>query len=920
MKALLAALLLCVATSLSAADYSDAEWAQIRRDFLNRPRRVMIDDDGCDAVNFPAAKEPTIANFYAEMLDNMKGNEFDVLVYCPGTVGFCVLNRTATGHRQLRVDDDKSLQNITSILDEKFDTDPVELARHFARCNGYEFVLNMRANDTHDAYYTNWFSGFKTDHPELLVGRRDSAGRPPFGTWSSYDFALPQVRDLFKRLVFEWFDNYAPDGFMIDFMRSDCLFKSGAWGQEIPQEEREMFTQMLRDIRDYAEKVGRKRGCPIYFAFRVPDSLELCHGMGIDIERWMEEGLFDYLIAGSDYGHYTPWSTTAELCRKYRMRFFASMDLTWLRDVNPLFDRNNENGFNGQFANAYAAGAEGIYMFNMFYASSYFAKVRRNPKDLVTANKNYFVTIHIPKILCRGQSTPGQNGMMTALYPQYSLNLTDTTPHVFQLEVGDDFSKLPASAPRPTVRLCLNATMDAQAPLQVKLNGTALELAEYKEGIASYAVPPETVKPGTNLVAISASAQPSSKAQVILTGKEILEGANQLTWRRLFPGNGREGSEKIVDGAYRLECDGTGPVNLLYPFSGANAQDIRVAFEHRVEPGASDTANVMRLANGKSIEVIDFKDGMVRLRYAGTQCPFDTTAFHAYEVTMSQGVVTLYADGKQLLSGKVGENVRNTKLHMQGYHYTVPGMNEGSMVIGSIDNGAQGAGYWRNIRYTCSSLVVEDMMMTVRFPHQPSEELLAAARDESTPWLLDVDCTSGVFPQNEMLSNDGYGDRLVAAPDGAEGVLFDNDIGEYNQVTLKKIPEVYAGKRFMVAEMKLTCLKPPRDDKGFTFSAVLRPVSVKPGADGRFYTLYCRSNDGCIATPYGFFPVPEGAQKLRMAVDALTGETIILLDGKYLCGGHVGSTTDGEPGLCFGDGSSTVSGKAALSYFRMKLL
>ena len=47
---------------------------------------------------------------------------------------------------------------------------------------------------------------------------------------------------------------------------------------------------MMQRIREMSEREGMKRGKPIMVAIRVPDSVEYCKEIGIDLETWMEKG------------------------------------------------------------------------------------------------------------------------------------------------------------------------------------------------------------------------------------------------------------------------------------------------------------------------------------------------------------------------------------------------------------------------------------------------------------------------------------------------------------------------------------------------------------------------------------------------------------------------------------------------------
>ena len=88
-KALVVFVMVCalpcvLADGVASVMPSDEEWRQIKERWLAKPRRVIVDDDGCDALNFPEKEKQTVENFYAQMLDSMVGNAFDVLM--PGAV------------------------------------------------------------------------------------------------------------------------------------------------------------------------------------------------------------------------------------------------------------------------------------------------------------------------------------------------------------------------------------------------------------------------------------------------------------------------------------------------------------------------------------------------------------------------------------------------------------------------------------------------------------------------------------------------------------------------------------------------------------------------------------------------------------------------------------------------------------------
>jgi len=189
----------------------------------------------------------------------------------------------------------------------------------FSRAHNLEIFCSMRMNDTHDGGhrpdkpYPDW-PKFKQEHPEYLVGSLES--RPRHGQWTAYDYGQAGLRDHKFRRLEEVCQNYDVDGIELDFFRHGVLFKSVAWGGKASAEELDMMTDLIRRLHRMTEDEGIKRGKPILIAVRVPDSVEYCRGIGLDIERWLKEGLVDLLIT-TCYFRLNPWEYSVELGHRY---------------------------------------------------------------------------------------------------------------------------------------------------------------------------------------------------------------------------------------------------------------------------------------------------------------------------------------------------------------------------------------------------------------------------------------------------------------------------------------------------------------------------------------------------------------------------------------------------------------------------
>jgi len=124
------------------------------------------------------------------------------------------------------------------------------------------------------------------------------------------DYGLPQVREQAFAFCEEVCRNYDVDGIELDFFRHAFFFRCSADNKACGPAELAAMTGLLRRIRAMAEAEGRRRGRPILVAIRVPDSVDYCRYIGLDLERWLGEGLTDLLIV-TGYTQLNPWNTAS---------------------------------------------------------------------------------------------------------------------------------------------------------------------------------------------------------------------------------------------------------------------------------------------------------------------------------------------------------------------------------------------------------------------------------------------------------------------------------------------------------------------------------------------------------------------------------------------------------------------------------
>ena len=262
-----------MAVAPAASELSDTQWELLKAEKLARPRPLIINDDGVDAFAQSLWEERGVKNipyevFTRRMLDMIKGTKFTAVSYTPGAVGWLMSYPNQAGAGQ---------------LPDQIENDPMLYAKRFAEENQLEFFGGMRLNDIHDAYNPNGFpNAYKKAHPEYLFGTFND--RPPRGEWSGYDFTHQEIRDNFVAIVTEMMENYPVDGIDLDFYRI-CGFFKGSLYENRPATPQEcaMMTDMIRQIRANAERIGRARRQPILLAFHLPDSPEVCRLVGLDV-------------------------------------------------------------------------------------------------------------------------------------------------------------------------------------------------------------------------------------------------------------------------------------------------------------------------------------------------------------------------------------------------------------------------------------------------------------------------------------------------------------------------------------------------------------------------------------------------------------------------------------------------------------
>lgn len=275
---------------------NDRQWDALHRAAVNRSRRVIFNNDGNEPVYYCKAATPE--ELLGQRTAALADSQVDSIFYCTWSSGFGLFTHHTKVGQLFDTREEMFKPNRTREFVEA-GIDPLRVMADFAHRQKIELVWSMRMNDTHDgstaAYGPVMFRAnrLKNEHPQWLIGSKDQ--RPKYGSWSAVDYAVPEIRDLAFRYCEEVCNGYDVNGIELDFFRHAFFFMCSGRGEPCGQAELEAMTELVRRVRVMSREVGRKRGRPILLAVRVPDSLEYCRFVGLDLERWLAEGLVDLL-------------------------------------------------------------------------------------------------------------------------------------------------------------------------------------------------------------------------------------------------------------------------------------------------------------------------------------------------------------------------------------------------------------------------------------------------------------------------------------------------------------------------------------------------------------------------------------------------------------------------------------------------
>ncbi len=480
-----------------------------RKQAAARPRRILFNNDGAE----PAVlmKSPSAKELLDLRTSALAGTQVDSIFYCSRSSGFGLFTHfTKVGQVFTALEGRYSVNQMPALL--KAGIDPLRVVVDFSKQRGLEVFWSMRMNDTHDGQRAEYgpiilrTNTLKKTHPEYLLG---TAQKPPkYGAWVAVDYGRPEIRELAFRYFEEVCRNYDVDGVELDFFRHPVYFKSTSRGEPATEAERAAMTDLLRRIRLMADEVGQALGRPILIAVHCPDSVEYCRAMGLDLEHWLANDLLDLWIAGGTF-HFNEWDYSVALARKYSVKVYPSLDNPRVKDDLARQMRTTLLAYRARAAQVWAAGADGVYMFNFSDPTSLHWRELGDPRTLARLEKDYFASFLGAINSSSGNLPLPPFTKLELLNPGAPKSVAPGKSATARLNIAENFAN--AGQARLKLRLRFKSPPDAKL-LRVAFNNRQANFLRVERDWVEYSLSPQDVQSGPNQTGVTLSADAPQRA------------------------------------------------------------------------------------------------------------------------------------------------------------------------------------------------------------------------------------------------------------------------------------------------------------------------------------------------------------------------------------------------------------------------
>ena len=345
------------------------DWQQYL-DFADRHlrrRRVLYNFDGASCMWTTASSKGPVAitvDDVKRLIEEVAydGSHVDTVLVCinyqvmlyPTRVGTMLGTfHAAKGDGFVSPEDLKVwLANLNKFYDAG--VDPYAIMLEETKRRGREALLSFRMNDDHGG--EGQTTRFWVEHPHCRLGKR------------GLNFGCEEVRDHVFRLIEEAVLRYdGCDGIELDFNRFPKFFNDGTTEERVAK-----MNSLVERVRKMLDDVGRERKRRLILSVRVPSNYnrtpptpETARQTGCDVPGWADKGVVDFVTVSEwlfERGDLPidQWKKAIT-----RVPVYGGIEVVWHN--KPAGARAlSADDYRRQGRNLFKAGADGVYIFNMF--------------------------------------------------------------------------------------------------------------------------------------------------------------------------------------------------------------------------------------------------------------------------------------------------------------------------------------------------------------------------------------------------------------------------------------------------------------------------------------------------------------------------------------------------------------------------
>ena len=392
---------------------------------MSKPK-IMFYHDGRHPLIY-MYEPPMQKEEYQEAVDQLVGTPVEAINFTTGD-GRTMLHETEAGELWGTVNKKwshiifrRAHQNAKHLIEEG--NDPLRVAIDRAHAKGklmYPVLLVQQGSGEHGV--DNRTSSFRLNNKHLEIGVKGNISKSD-RSYEYLDFAHEEVRKERFDYIKETINKYDVDGFELQMNYGLLYFDPN----EV-NDGRKIMTDWISSISKELKNKGKDKELVV----RVSTSVEESYNIGLDLEKWVNDGLIDVIVgednhAGSVTNPNVEYNELLSITKNTDTRVHAS--LYSHMDSDRLNEATIES-IRGAACNYWDQGVDGLYVAQWFsqwpYKASFYEKLREIPYRDIMDPKDKFYNV----ATSTGKQPPGSRIGFTP-------NSTERSSDLFSKKHGD---------------------------------------------------------------------------------------------------------------------------------------------------------------------------------------------------------------------------------------------------------------------------------------------------------------------------------------------------------------------------------------------------------------------------------------------------------------------------------------------------